>query len=274
MDQGMRIYISADIEGVNGVVSYEHANPEGRLYGIAREWMIAEVNAAIEGCLAAGATEVVVNDAHNRMVNLLVNKMHPAARLITGHEKPMSMMEGIDGSFAAAVFLGYHAKAGTARAVHDHTFSASTFHDVRVNGKSVGEFGLNAALAGQHGVPVVLVTGDEAVCREASDLSPTIHCVAVKRGVSRYAAECMPFRESLRLIREGAERAVRDRERIEPLRFESPFLLECVFQRAEQAERVVRNGIGQRLDACTLAYETADYLDLYRTFLAMLRCAN
>ncbi len=270
----MRVFISADIEGVNGVVSYDHANPDGPLYGFAREWMIAEVNAAVEGCVAAGADEVLVNDSHNRMTNLLIDRLARPARLITGHEKPFSMMQGLDESFDAALFIGYHAKAGTPNAVHDHTFSASTFHDVRVNGTSVGEFGLNAAFAGWFEVPVALVTGDKALCEEVRALAPTVLTVQVKEAISRYAAVCLPFEESLDRIRSGAASALEQLATIQPVRFGSPFFLECVFQRSEQAARVVRAGIGQLHDAVTVVYETDDYTDLYRTFLAMLRCCG
>ncbi|MDZ7374361.1 MAG: M55 family metallopeptidase [candidate division KSB1 bacterium] len=267
----MRVFISADLEGVNGVVSYDHVEPDKPLYRQAQEWMITEVAAAIRGCLAAGASEVVVNDAHHRGINLPLDRLPAPARLVTGHDRPFSMMEGIDASYEAALFIGYHARAGTPQAVHDHTFSASTFHDVRINGMSVGEFGLNAALAGWFGVPAVLVTGDQACCQEAKALLPAVECVAVKMAFSRYSALCLPFETSLREIEQAAARAVARRKEIPPLRFSPPFTLECTFQRAEQAERACRVGRGRRIGPFSIAYESDDYADLYKAFLAIYR---
>jgi len=270
----MRIYISADLEGVNGVVSYEQVDPGGALYPLAREWMISEVCAAIRGCRAGGATEIVVNDAHNRGLNLLPDRLPAPAHLLTGYDKPLSMMEGIDRGFDAALFLGYHAKAGTPRAVHDHTFSASTFHDVRINGLSVGEFGLKAALAGWLDVPVLLVTGDQALCEEAKALHPPVETLAVKEASSRYAALCLPFEVSLQRIEQAVQAAISRRQQIPPLRIAPPFRLECVFQKTEQAERASRTRLGRRSDPYTLIYETDDYLDLYRAFLSLYRASS
>jgi len=269
----LRVYISADIEGVNGVVAYEQADPSGPLYQRAVDWMVQEVNAVVEGCLAAGALEVVVNDSHNRMLNLPVDRLHPAARLLTGPGKPFSMVEGLDRGFAAALFVGYHAKIGTQRAVHDHTFSASLFHDVRLNGISVGEFGLNAAFAGWHGVPVVLVSGDEAVCEEARTLVPDITAVSVKRGVSRYAALCLPFQESLQQLQTAARKAVKEAQQRQPLRLEGPYELVCEFQKTEQADKAERIRGTDRTGAFTVAFTDADFSTVYRVFIDMMRAA-
>ena len=269
----LRVYISADIEGVNGVVDYEQTIPGRSGYQRAVDWMVQEVNAVVEGALAAGALEVVVNDAHNRMINLPVDRLHPAARLLTGPGKPFSMVEGLTGEFDAALFIGYHAKMGTPGAVHDHTFSASLFHDVRLNGISVGEFGLNAAFAGWQGVPVVLVSGDEAVCEEARSLVPEITTVAVKRGVSRYAALCLPFQESLQKLQSSARKAVKEAEQRRPFKLEAPFELVCVFQKTEQADRAQTIRSGERLGPFTLKFSHADFAVVYRTFVDMMRAA-
>ncbi len=269
----MRVYISADIEGVNGVVAYEQVDPGAPLYQRAVDWMLQEVNAVVEGCLTAGALEVVVNDSHNRMLNLPIDRLHPAARLLTGPGKPFSMVEGLDRQFAAALFVGYHAKIGTQRAVHDHTFSASLFHDVRLNGISVGEFGLNAAFAGWHGVPVVLTSGDEALCEEARTLLPDITTVAVKRGLSRYAALCTPFQESLQQLQTAARKAVREARQRRPFRLEAPYELVCEFQKTEQADRAGKIRGTDRTGPFTLAFTHNDYSVLYRAFIDMMRAA-
>jgi len=169
----MRVYISVDMEGVAGVVHESQTDPTNPAcaaeYARFRRLMTAEANAAIEGALAAGATKLVVNDSHWFMRNLLAEELHQAAELLSGDPKPQSMVEGIDGGFDAALFIGYHARAGTRHAILDHTY-ADRIHDVRLNGRPVGELGINAAFAGVAGVPVALVSGDSALVAEAREL--------------------------------------------------------------------------------------------------------
>src|SRR5689334_11273004 len=191
----MRVYISVDMEGVAGVVHESQTDPVtpafAAEYARFRRLMTAEANAAVEGALAAGATRVLVNDSHWFMRNLLAEELHPGAELVSGDPKPRSMMQGIDeqGGFDAALFIGYHARAGTRNAILDHTY-ADRIHDVRLNQQPVGELGLNAALAGLHGVPVGLVSGDSAVAAEAKDLlGEGVATVIVKAAVSRHAAK-------------------------------------------------------------------------------------
>ncbi|HZM26289.1 MAG TPA: M55 family metallopeptidase, partial [Gemmatimonadales bacterium] len=161
----MRVYISVDMEGIAGVVHEDQTNPVdprcAAEYARFRKLMTGEANAAVEGALAGGASQVVVNDSHWEMRNLLPEDLHEAAELLSGGPKRLSMLEGIEADFDAAVFIGYHAKAGTAGAILDHTMM-DAIRDVRLNGRSMGELGLNAALAGAHGVPVALVSGDRA----------------------------------------------------------------------------------------------------------------
>src|SRR6266550_2919293 len=155
----MRVYISVDMEGIAGVVHESQTDPTTPAF------------AAEEGALAAGATRALVNDSHWFMRNLLAEELHQAAELVSGDPKPRSMMQEIDqqGGFDAALCIGYHARAGTRNAILDHTY-ADRIHEVRLNGKPVGELGLNAGLAGVHGVPVALVSGDSALAAEAKDL--------------------------------------------------------------------------------------------------------
>ena len=167
----MRVYISVDMEGIAGVVHESQTDPTtpafAAEYARFRRLMTAEANAAVEGALAAGATRALVNDSHWFMRNLLAEELHQAAELVSGDPKPRSMMQEIDqpGGFDAALCIGYHARAGTRNAILDHTY-ADRIHEVRLNGKPVGELGLNAALAGVHGVPVALVSGDNLLDEE------------------------------------------------------------------------------------------------------------
>jgi len=267
----MKIYISADMEGVNGVVLKEHVDPAAKEYSQAREWMLQEVNAAVAGAVAAGADEVVVNDSHNTGANLPVDRLHARAWLCTGPARPFSMMQDLDSSFAAVFLTGYHAMYATANGVHDHIFAYSAFERVEINGRAVGEFGLNAGLAGYYNVPVVLTTGDQALALEAQSLIPEIHAVVVKEGRSRTSALCRPFQHSLTDIRNQAEKAVDQARQIPPLRFSEPLILTVTYQRAESADLAALCPGSERLDSRTLRCTADTYVEMYRTFLALFR---
>ncbi len=270
----MRVYISADMEGVNGVVLKEHVDPEKKEYALAREWMIQEVNAAVAGAVAGGAEEVVVNDSHNICNNLPIDRLHPRARLCCGAMKPYSMMQEIDNSYHCAFLIGYHARYGTANAVLDHIFAYSMFTRVEVNGVAVGEFGLNAGLAAHYGVPATLVTGDQAVVAEARALIPNITFVMVKEGRSRNSAFCYPFHETCTAIEQAAKQAVRNAKKIKPLLFKPPLQLTVTYQRVESADLAALLPESVRLDNQTIRCQAANYPELYRKFLALFRLAR
>src|SRR6059036_713152 len=224
----MRVYISVDMEGIAGVVHESQTDPAtpafAAEYGRFRRLMTAEANAAVEGALAAGATRVLVNDSHWFMRNLLAEELHQAAELVSGDPKPRSMVQAIDAGFDAALFIGYHARAGTRNAILDHTY-ADRIHEVRLNGKPVGELGLNAALAGLHGVPVALVSGDSGVAAEATDLlGDHVATVVVKQAVSRHAAQSVAPATACRMIREGVTQALKSKHL--PFVLPSPITLE------------------------------------------------
>jgi D-amino peptidase len=211
----MRVYISVDMEGVAGVVHENQTDPtEPRYsgeYNRFRRLMTNEANAAIAGALEAGAKAVVVNDSHWLMRNLLAEELNPNAELMSGGPKRLSMIEGIDGSFDAAMFVGYHARAGTRNATIDHTYT-SRVYEARINGQPVGELALNAAMAGVHGVPVVLVSGDQALAAEATALLGTaLEAVIVKEAVGRFAARSVAPAVACDRIRLGAAAALRRR---------------------------------------------------------------
>ena len=186
----------------------------------------------------------------------------------------MSMVQGLDSSFDAAFFLGYHAKTGTEGAVLDHTFVASLIHEVYVNDISVGEFGLNAGVAGHFEVPVVLVTGDEAVVNEAKALIESIEAVAVKEGICRYAARCYPFEKTLEDINVMARRALRQLEEKVAFKFDEPFELRIEFQRAEHADAACSIPGMVRQSGYEVSYQAEDYLSLYKAFLVALRVCS
>ncbi len=215
----MKVLISADMEGTCGVASWVQVTPPEDSggapisqveYDRARMRMTREVNAAIEGALAGGAEEVIVNDSHDGMRNLIPEELHPECRFISGNDKPLGMMQGVDLDGIGAVFYtGYHAKAGTPDAPLAHTWTGWV-NDVRFDGQSTGEFGINAAVAGHFGVPVVLVTGDvKAVAQTRSYIGDHVVGVVVKEGLSTFAALHLHPAKAQELIRKGAEEAVK-----------------------------------------------------------------
>ena len=163
----MKILIAVDMEGISGVVNWDQVDPRHAEYTRFRRIMTQDVNAAIQGCLAAGAKEVVVADGHASGYNILIEELDPRARLNSGNSAPLAMVQGIDASFNAAMFVGYHACAGSMNAILDHTWSSSSVANVWLNGVLVGETGLNAAVCGHFNVPVIMLSGDQTVCAEA-----------------------------------------------------------------------------------------------------------
>jgi len=203
----VRIYISADMEGITGLVDAGDVQPGGVDYERGRVMMTEDVNAAIRGALAAGATEILVNDAHGPMRNILPDKLHAAARLVRGRPKPMGMLEGLDSTFDAALCVGYHARAGTL-GVLSHSFMGHEIEDMWLDDRPTGEIGLTHAAAAALGVPVVVLTGDDAACAEAADWDPSVRTVTVKKARDRFAAELLPVPEAREEIEKTAAAAL------------------------------------------------------------------
>jgi D-amino peptidase len=272
--KGLKVYVSVDMEGISGVVSSEQTNSESREYAAARKWMAEDVNAVIAGLLAAGATEIVVNDSHGGMRNISPDDLRPEAALISGSPKPLSMMAGIDGSFDACVFVGYHAEAGTAAATLDHTISGSSVYEIKVNGVEVPELGLNAAIAGYYGVPVIMLSGDIAACRQATSLlGEGLVTVAVKEALSRTAAKLVPFPESRKRLQEAAREALARRDQRRPFRFNPPCRFSLTFQNSAQAELGEMLPGVSRPAARTLTFSTQDYLEGAKILRALIALA-
>jgi D-amino peptidase len=203
----VRIYLSVDMEGVTGLVDRDDVQPDGRDYERGRSMMAEDVNAAVRGAVAAGATEVLVNDAHGPMRNLLPEALHPAARLVRGKPKRMSMLEGLTDGHDAAICVGYHARAG-ALGVLSHSFMGHEIEDIWLDGRPVGEIGLAHATAAALGVPVVALTGDDAACAEMTAWDESVATVPVKYARDRFAAELRPAEEARRAIEETVAEAL------------------------------------------------------------------
>lgn len=205
--QARKVYISVDMEGISGVNSDNQTSAAGAEYGRARRLMVEDANAAIRGAFDGGATEVVVNDSHGSQRNLLPEDLDPRVRLISHSFKRHGMMEGLDSTYDAVMFVGYHAKAGSPRGVFAHTGSG-VLRDLQINGVSLGEGGMNALFARWYGVPVVLVTGDDVAVEEQKTTVPNVRGVIVKRAINSRAVELRPLLEARREIQEAAKAAV------------------------------------------------------------------
>ena len=214
---GKRVYISVDLEGISGVNGEDQTSAGQAEYGRARKLMAEDANAAIRGAFEGGATEVVVNDSHGGQRNLLPEDLDPRARLISHSFKRYGMMEGLDESFDAIIFVGYHAKADTPRGLFAHTGSG-VIRDLQINGRSVGEGGMNAALAAWYGVPVVVVTGDDMAVAQVKEDVPGIRGVAVKRAINTRASELKPLMQARREIQEAARDGVANAKKTAPQR--------------------------------------------------------
>src|SRR5580704_10063309 len=211
----MKVFLSTDMEGTAGVVDWEQCVGDGPQAATGRELLLAEVNAAIAGALAGGATEIVVNDSHSTMRNLPPAALAGQASYISGSFKPLYMMQGLDDSFDAVLFVSYHGSIG-APAGLSHTYNPRVVMEARLDGVVTGEAGINALVAAHYGVPVVLVTGDRCACEETAALIPGVHAAVVKEPVSRVAAHSLHPLRARKLIRDTAEKAVAGAAAAEP----------------------------------------------------------
>ena len=279
----VKVLISADMEGVCGVTSWVQVTPPEYgggpsstvEYERARSRLTREVNAAVEGALAAGAEEVIVNDSHNGMRNLVPEELHPAVRFITGSEKELGMVQGVHETGVGAVFfVGYHAKAGTPAAPLAHTWTGYV-SDVRLDGVSTGEFGMNAAIAGHFGVPVTLVTGDDkAVAQVRALLGDAVVGVVVKEGYSTFSALHLHPQRAQALIREGAEKALERALQMEPWTLRPDCRVEVDFDHQARADSCMYLPGMTRAGERTVSYTAADALSFNRLFRAVMKASS
>jgi len=236
----MRVYISVDMEGIGGIVEEKQISSDEFGSGYrqeARELLTGEVNAAIEGALEGGATAVTVNENHSGR-ELILERLHPTARVIQGNTKPLETLDTIDDGYDALFLVGIHARSYTPKSVLAHTWWPGVTDEWRVNGTVIGEIGFNALLAGHFGVPTALVTSDDGGVAEAQELLGDVEGVTVKWSRSHAAAVGVHPTEAQRLVREGAAKAVRERDRFKPFSLGTPVAFEIDFGKAAMADRV------------------------------------
>jgi len=259
-----KVLISADMEGIAGVVTGEQLGPQGFEYQRFREFMTNEVLAAIEGARAGGATEILVADSHGNGQNLLIEKFSADVQIVRAWPRPLLMVQGIDATFDAVLFIGYHTGTTNPEGVRAHTMSSANFADVRINGVSVPEAGLNAAIAGHFGVPVVLISGDDAVVKEARSLLGDIEGAVVKWPYGFHSARTLTPEASCAIIREKAKLAVARAGERKPYRVKTPVELELTFKNYRPAEVLAYLPVVQRIDAHTVRFRGKDILEVAR----------
>lgn len=260
----LKVFISVDMEGVAGLIHWDETSEGGADYPLFRRLMTEEANAAISGALDAGATEIVVRDSHGSARNILPDLLRPEARLLRDWSSPLSMMEGIDRTFDAVVFVGYHARAGTPDAVLKHTMSLS-LTDVILNGVRMPEGGWNAAIAGHFDVPVVFLSGDSAICRQIREVIGPIETAAVKEGLGSAALMLHPSKAQ-EMIRKGVAAALRNLESFKPYKPAAPYRLEIVFTEETLARRAADVPGAERTGELSVAFDSNDLLDIVKFF--------
>jgi len=258
----MKIYISADMEGVVGVVTQEQLTPSGFEYQRAREFMTEEVKAAIDASFEAGATEIVVSDSHGNGQNLLIEKLPRNITLVRAFPRPLTMMQGIDETFDGVIFLGYHASTTNPQGVRAHTMSSANLADVRLNGVSMPEAGLNAAIAGHFNVPVIMISGDDAIIKEAGALLGDIEGAVVKWAYGFHSARTLMPEAAYELIRQKVKRAIGRIKDFKPYKIKAPVQLDVRFKNYRPSEVLSYLSIVERTDSHSVRFTGKDMIEV------------
>ena len=266
---GLKVYISVDMEGVVGVVTGDHLGPTGFEYQKAREWLTSEVNTAIRAAKAAGATEIVVSDSHGNGENILLDLLPSDVLLVRSWPRPLMMMEGIDETFDAILFIGYHASTNNMRGVRAHTMSSANLTGVKLNGVSVPEAGINAAIAGHFGVPVVMISGDDAIVEEATTLLGDLEGAVLKWSHGFHSATTVMPAVANGLIEDKVRAALGRLDDFEPWHLQGPVRVEVSFKNYLPAELLAYLPIVDRVDSHTIAFTGEDMIEVSR-FLAFI----
>lgn len=269
----MKLYLSSDMEGVTGVTAWQQVDartphPE---YATFRRLYTAEVRAAIEGARAAGPCDVLVNDSHGPMYNLLLDELPDDVRIVFGNRKPHSMVQDAERGHDGAFFVGYHGGAGDANAVLCHTYTPSVVYDVRVNGVRCSEATINAGLLGYYGVPLLLVTGDRTTVEGVQEQMPWVRGAIVKESIGSFAADSLSPAAARRLITDAARDAVERRRDAKPYRFEPPLVLDLTLVTAAQADLVATIPGFERTSGRSVRFTHDAYPVLFRGFVAAWR---
>ncbi len=274
----MKILIAADMEGITGVVHWDQVMPEHNDYFRFRKLMTGDVNAAIRGAFAGGATSVVVSDGHNNGRNILIEELDERASLNSGSPARLSMVNGVDEDVDGVIFIGYHGRMGSQNAILDHTWSDERVSGLWINERAFGESGLNGAVCGHFDVPVIMASGDQTLCAEVQDFfGNKIETAQVKKAVSRMSAECLPPAVTSSLIEEAAKRAVinlRSGNAPKPFKITRPIKMTIEFEQSEMADKAAfmpgaKRGADRRVE-----YTADDMITIYLAFRTLLALAR
>ncbi len=269
-EPGPKVFISVDMEGLSGIAHGEMTSAAGAEYARGRNLLMSDLNAAIQGALDAGASEILVNDSHGSMRNARIEQMLAPARLISHNSKPFGMMQGLTADFDAVFFIGYHARAGNPDGLMAHTGSGAKIREIRVHGEPAGEGDMNAALAAHYGVPVALATGDDAFVEELGETLPNVEFVSVKRAIRRTTAELHHPEATAGWIREAAARALRSLPAPEPAP-EEPVAVEIQYTRPDLAEIASLLPEIERTAPDTVRFEAATMPEAYAIIRVLYR---
>ena len=258
----LKIYISADMEGVVGVVTGDQLGPQGFEYSRFREFMTEEVKAAVGAAFDAGATEIVISDSHGNGENLLIEKLPKNVTIVRSWPRPLMMMQGIDETFDGVIFIGYHTSTTNPTGVRAHTISSARLADVRLNGVSMPEAGINAAIAGSFNVPIIMISGDDAIVKEATDLLGSIEGAVVKWSVSFHAAKTLTPEMAYELIREKTKKAIQRIKEFKPYKVKQPVQLDVRFKAYRPSELLAYLPIVQRTDSHSIRFIGKDIIEV------------
>ena len=261
LGQGKKIFISADLEGVVGAVTSEQLGPNGFEYNRFREFMTAEVNAAINAARAAGATEILIADSHGNGQNLLIEKLPKDVKLIRSWPRPLGMMEGIDSSFDGVIFTGYHASTDNMEGVRAHTFSSASFTSIKVNGKVMTEGSWNAAVAGEFGVPVIMVAGEDTAVNEVKALIGNAEGAIVKESISFHSAKSLHPEAAYDLITEKTSYAVKNIKKYKPYKIKGPVTVSVSFKHYQPSQILAYLPMFIRTDSHTIEFKAKNMVE-------------
>lgn len=268
----MKLYISCDMEGTAAVSSWTQVDPSNTTeYPYYRRLMSQEVRAAIDGAREAGVGEVLVNDSHSSMRNVLWDELPADVRMIYGNRKPFSMAHGADASFDTAFFTGYHGGGGTPNAALDHTYTSETLYETRMNGLVCNEAMVNAAVLGLDGVPVTLITGDRAFVEQTKAVMPWVTGVVVKDSIGRYSVNSLSPERARALIRAGAKEAIGRVAEAKPFVFTPPITMELDFVATHSADFVEMMPGMERIGGRMVRFVHDDYRVIFRAFVCAYR---
>jgi D-amino peptidase len=260
-----KIFVITDMEGVSGVFDTElQCLPQkSPRWEESRKLLTGEINAAVDGLFEGGATEVVVWDGHSAGQNLSVSDIHPRSRLLTG--RPVSSTLELDSSFAAVIFVGQHALAGAEKGILGHSYDSLNIQNIWVNERPTGEIGARVMLAGVFGIPVVMLAGDSAACKELRRLVPLAECAEVKSGVSRTAGFMLPHAAACALVREKARRSLERLAEFKPYRLNGPVVVKV--ELTTKGNRGFRTSEGvEQLNDRTWVFRGKDLKDAWLRF--------